>query len=134
MESNDVTVKIKTNESTTNNTRAGVKFRHSAQAPDHVYQKLLTIPHNDKSIDAILSLCDGVPQPDCVIILTHGAGGDMHHHQLESLALHLPPVGIGVLRFTCKGLNIIYRTRVYASVIVRSIFQFNETFFIVYTM
>ena len=52
------------------------------------------------------------------VILTHGAGGDMNHAQLVSFATALAEVGFLVLRFTCKGLNIKYRSKVYLTVLV----------------
>ncbi len=53
------------------------------------------------------------------VILTHGAGGDMHSPAIVALATELVKRGFLVLRFTCKGLNISYRTKVYNTVLVR---------------
>uniref|UniRef100_A0A669QJE4 Uncharacterized protein n=1 Tax=Phasianus colchicus TaxID=9054 RepID=A0A669QJE4_PHACC len=45
----------------------------------------------------------------------------MNFPQLVSLAAYLASQGILCLRFTCKGLNIAYRTKAYKTVVVRSV-------------
>ncbi|XP_007666181.1 testis-expressed protein 30 [Ornithorhynchus anatinus] len=75
----------------------------------------LKIPFENKQLDAVCSVPD---KPLTYgVILTHGAGGDMNGPHLVSLAAHLASHGLLCLRFTCKGLNINYRTRAYASVL-----------------
>ncbi|NXC48205.1 TEX30 protein, partial [Penelope pileata] len=73
------------------------------------------IPFGNKYLDAIFS----VPKKKLRygVILTHGAGGDMNFPQLVSLAAYLAAQGILCLRFTCKGLNIAYRTKAYKTVV-----------------
>ncbi|XP_073425591.1 testis-expressed protein 30 isoform X1 [Dendrobates tinctorius] len=77
----------------------------------------ITIPFGDKYLDAILSLprdCRGVRYG---VILTHGAGGDMNFSHLVSLASYLASHGLLCLRFTCKGLNLVLRTKAYNAVL-----------------
>lgn len=57
------------------------------------------------------------------VILTHGAGGDLNTHQLNALATFLEKSDFTVLRFTCKGLNIKYRIKVYAEILVSKIIK-----------
>ena len=76
----------------------------------------LTIDHEGKALPAQITLSS--TSPDYIMILTHGAGGDHKHPQLQAIAQHVASLDIGVLLFTCKGLNIVYRTKVYVSVIV----------------
>lgn len=78
----------------------------------------MKIPFGNKYLDAIFS----VPKKKLRygVILTHGAGGDMNFPHLVSLATYLASYGILCLRFTCKGLNIAYRTKAYKAVVVRS--------------
>ncbi|KAM9205609.1 testis-expressed protein 30 isoform 1-T1 [Mergus octosetaceus] len=73
------------------------------------------IPFGNKYLDAIFS----VPKKKLRygVILTHGAGGDMNFPHLVSLATYLASYGILCLRFTCKGLNIAYRTKAYKAVV-----------------
>ncbi|XP_042666366.1 testis-expressed protein 30 isoform X1 [Centrocercus urophasianus] len=73
------------------------------------------IPFGNKQLDAIFN----VPEKKLRygVILTHGAGGDMNFPQLVSLAAYLASQGILCLRFTCKGLNIAYRTKAYKTVV-----------------
>ncbi|ESO96548.1 hypothetical protein LOTGIDRAFT_115858, partial [Lottia gigantea] len=53
------------------------------------------------------------------VILTHGAGGDMNTKQLVLFSEQLAKDGFLVLRFTCKGLNLIHRSNIYLHVLVR---------------
>lgn len=78
----------------------------------------MKIPFGNKQLDAIFN----VPEKKLRygVILTHGAGGDMNFPQLVSLAAYLASQGILCLRFTCKGLNIAYRTKAYKTVVVRN--------------
>ncbi|OXB78326.1 UNVERIFIED_CONTAM: hypothetical protein H355_006698 [Colinus virginianus] len=74
------------------------------------------IPFGNKQLDAVFN----VPEKKKLrygVILTHGAGGDMNFPQLVSLAAYLAARGILCLRFTCKGLNIAYRTKAYRTVV-----------------
>ncbi|XP_014799701.1 PREDICTED: testis-expressed sequence 30 protein isoform X2 [Calidris pugnax] len=73
------------------------------------------IPFGNKYLDAIFS----VPEKKSTygVILTHGAGGDMNFPHLVSLAAHLASHGVLCLRFTCKGLNIAYRTKAFKAVV-----------------
>lgn len=60
------------------------------------------------------------------IILTHGAGGDFNTPQLSALATFLEKSNFTVLRFTCKGLNIKYRIKVYAEILVSKIIKYYD--------
>ncbi|KFO99973.1 Testis-expressed sequence 30 protein, partial [Calypte anna] len=73
------------------------------------------IPFGNKYLDAIFS----VPEKKSTygVILTHGAGGDMNFPHLVSLAAYLASHGVLCLRFTCKGLNIVHRTKAFKTVV-----------------
>ncbi|XP_050188158.1 testis-expressed protein 30 isoform X2 [Myiozetetes cayanensis] len=73
------------------------------------------IPFGNKYLDAIFS----VPEKKSTygVILTHGAGGDMNFPHLLSLAAYLASHGVLCLRFTCKGLNVAYRTKAFKAVV-----------------
>ena len=90
----------------------------------HLLQTVVSIPHGEKEIPGVVT--SPPSSPHYMMILTHGAGGDMSHHQLAAVAAAMATAGFGVLRFTCKGLNIVYRTRVYSSVIVSFFRQSNS--------
>ncbi|XP_071663275.1 testis-expressed protein 30 isoform X2 [Patagioenas fasciata] len=75
----------------------------------------VTIPFGNKYLDAIFSVPE--KKPTCGVILTHGAGGDMNFPHLVSLATYLASRGVLCLRFTCKGLNIAYRTKAFKTVV-----------------
>ncbi|KAG9492219.1 hypothetical protein GDO78_000631 [Eleutherodactylus coqui] len=84
--------------------------------PAHTDSRI-RVPFGEKSLDATLSLPGaprGVPYG---VILTHGAGGDMNFPQLVALANYLASHGLLCLRFTCKGLNLGYRTKAYGAVL-----------------
>ncbi|XP_069061295.1 testis-expressed protein 30 isoform X4 [Pleurodeles waltl] len=66
-----------------------------------------------KYLDAVYSIPVKQQAPLYGVILTHGAGGDMNSKQLGSLASYLAAHGILCLRFTCKGPNLVYRTKAY---------------------
>ncbi|NWY50753.1 TEX30 protein, partial [Chionis minor] len=73
------------------------------------------IPFGNKYLDAVFS----VPEKKSTygVILTHGAGGDMNFPHLVSLAAYLASHGILCLRFTCKGLNIVHRSKAFKAVV-----------------
>ena len=75
------------------------------------------VQHKDKQIDAAIDF-----PPDngngVAIILTHGAGGDMNLKALISAADAMTKRGYTCVRFTCKSLNLVYKTRVFRSVLV----------------
>ncbi|XP_054245788.1 testis-expressed protein 30 [Indicator indicator] len=73
------------------------------------------IPFGNKYLDAIFSLPE--KKSTYGVILTHGAGGDMNFPHLVSLAAYLASHGVLCLRFTCKGLNIAYRTKAFKTVV-----------------
>ncbi|XP_005303445.3 testis-expressed protein 30 isoform X2 [Chrysemys picta bellii] len=73
------------------------------------------IPFGNKYLDAIFSVPDKILTHG--VILTHGAGGDMNFSHLVSLVAYLASRGLLCLRFTCKGLNIAYRTKAYKTVV-----------------
>ncbi|XP_060089661.1 testis-expressed protein 30 [Heteronotia binoei] len=73
------------------------------------------IPFGNKSLDAVFSIPD--KKLPYAVILTHGASGDMNFSHLTSLANYLVSHGVLCLRFTCKGLNITYRTKAYKTVL-----------------
>lgn len=67
----------------------------------------------EKYLDAVYSIPVKQQAPFYGAILTHGAGGDMNSQHLVSLASYLAAHGILCLRFTCKGPNLVYRTKAY---------------------
>ncbi|XP_019380542.1 PREDICTED: testis-expressed sequence 30 protein isoform X2 [Gavialis gangeticus] len=73
------------------------------------------IPFGNKYLDAIFSVPERISTHG--VVLTHGAGGDMNFPHLVSLATYLASHGVLCLRFTCKGLNITYRTKAYKRVV-----------------
>ncbi|XP_019385236.1 PREDICTED: testis-expressed sequence 30 protein isoform X2 [Crocodylus porosus] len=73
------------------------------------------IPFGNKYLDAIFSVPERILAHG--VVLTHGAGGDMNFPHLVSLATYLASHGVLCLRFTCKGLNITYRTKAYKRVV-----------------
>ncbi|XP_019342446.1 testis-expressed protein 30 isoform X2 [Alligator mississippiensis] len=73
------------------------------------------IPFGNKYLDAIFSVPERISTHG--VILTHGAGGDMNFPHLVSLVTYLASHGVLCLRFTCKGLNITYRTKAYKRVV-----------------
>ncbi|NWX15674.1 TEX30 protein, partial [Aegotheles bennettii] len=73
------------------------------------------IPFGNKHLDAMCSVPE--KKPTYGVILTHGAGGDMNFPQLVSLAAYLASHGVLCLRFTCKGLNIAYRTKAFKTAV-----------------
>ncbi|XP_040277918.1 testis-expressed protein 30 [Bufo bufo] len=81
---------------------------------DYTEEKM-TIPFGEKHLDAMLSLPRDHSGVRYGLILTHGTGGDMNFPQLVSLANYLASHGLLCLRFTCKGLNLVYRTKAYST-------------------
>ncbi|XP_053167274.1 testis-expressed protein 30 [Hemicordylus capensis] len=81
---------------------------------DYIETKV-KIPFGAKYLDAVFSIPDKMPS--YAVILTHGASGDMNFPQLISLANYLASHGFLCLRFTCKSLNLIYRTKAYKAVV-----------------
>ncbi|KAM4698961.1 testis-expressed protein 30 [Discoglossus pictus] len=75
------------------------------------------IPFGKKYLDAIFSIPGAFGAVRHGVILTHGAGGDMNFAHLVSLASYLASHGVLCLRFTCKGLNLVYRTKAYNAVL-----------------
>ncbi|XP_069826848.1 testis-expressed protein 30 isoform X1 [Dendropsophus ebraccatus] len=80
-------------------------------------EEKITIPFGEKYLDAVLCLPRNYSGVRYGVILTHGAGGDMNFPQLVSLANYLASHGLLCLRFTCKGLNLVYRTKAYSAVL-----------------
>ena len=80
--------------------------------------KDITIRHEAKDIPCVLSLPEGTNQDsDCGLILTHGAGGDLHTKQLKDITDRMVTKGWTVLRFTCRG-HINHRAKVFGTVMV----------------
>ncbi|OCT95404.1 testis-expressed protein 30 [Xenopus laevis] len=77
----------------------------------------IKIPFGEKYLDAVFSVPGASDSVKHGVILTHGAGGDMNFPHLVSLANYLATHGILCLRFTCKGLNLVYRTKAYRAVL-----------------
>ena len=77
------------------------------------------IPYKLKKIQAILtSPPTTTTLDDHMIILTHGAGGDMNTEQLCYVTKQLVDAGFKVLRFTCKPPNFAYRVKVFLTILV----------------
>ncbi|XP_075056086.1 testis-expressed protein 30 [Mixophyes fleayi] len=83
---------------------------------DYTEEKI-EIPFGKKHLDAVLSVPRGCSGVIYGVILTHGAGGDMNFSHLVSLVNYLVPQGLLCVRFTCKGLNLVYRTKAYNAVV-----------------
>ncbi|XP_056411691.1 testis-expressed protein 30 isoform X2 [Hyla sarda] len=93
---------------------------HSASngaSMENYTEERITIPFGEKYLEAMLSLPRDYSGVRYGVILTHGAGGDMNFSQLVSLANYLASHGLLCLRFTCKGLNLVYRTKAYSTVL-----------------
>ncbi|XP_045184461.2 testis-expressed protein 30-like [Mercenaria mercenaria] len=89
--------------------------------------RLITIPYKEKSVEACVNIPDVTKNTGYGVILTHGAGGDMHFLQLTLLAEFLSSRGVMVVRFTCKGLNLAYRVKVYLHVVEYVIAHYKDT-------
>ncbi|XP_029568197.1 testis-expressed protein 30 [Salmo trutta] len=68
------------------------------------------------AVRVVLSVPANASAVQTAVILTHGAGGDMNLKHLVSLAHVLASNGLLCLRFTCKGLNLVYRVKAYNAV------------------
>ncbi|XP_054830250.1 testis-expressed protein 30 [Eublepharis macularius] len=82
---------------------------------DNYTEAQVKIPFGSKYLDAAFSIPEKI-LPHAVI-LTHGASGDMNFSHLISLANYLVCHGFLCLRFTCKSLNLVYRTKAYKAVL-----------------
>ncbi|XP_046582020.1 testis-expressed protein 30-like [Haliotis rubra] len=86
-----------------------------ADLAQNIFTKKLEIKYEDRQIPAVLTTPNR-PR-DQGIVFTHGAGGDMDTPQVALICEGLSKRGFTVLRFTCKSLNLKYRTKVYAEVV-----------------
>lgn len=68
----------------------------------------------------MITVPDKVADVRTVLVLTHGAGGDMNFRHLVSLAQAVAACEHLCVRFTCKSLNLTYRVKAYGAVLVRS--------------
>ncbi len=75
--------------------------------------------HKDKEIEACIDRPEGKGNGHC-LVLTHGAGSDMNQRALQSMADAAAARGFTCVRFTCKTINLSYRTKVFRSVMVRT--------------
>ncbi|KAG2456302.1 NEPRO protein, partial [Polypterus senegalus] len=75
------------------------------------------IPFGIKFLDAVISVPMRGLHVHVGVVLTHGAGGDLHFRHLVSMATSLASNGVLCVRFTCKGLNLSYRTKAYRAVV-----------------
>ena len=80
----------------------------------------IDVPYKLKKIQAVLtspspasaspsSADNATEKINAMVILTHGAGGDMNSEQLCFISKRLVDAGLKVLRFTCKPPNFGYR-------------------------
>ncbi|XP_040913483.1 testis-expressed protein 30 isoform X1 [Toxotes jaculatrix] len=83
---------------------------------DKFDEETVKVPFGAKHLDAALCVPFSVKDVHTAVILTHGAGGDMNFKHLVSLAHALASSGFLCLRFTCKGLNLVYRVKAYHAV------------------
>ncbi len=79
------------------------------------------VVHKDKEIEA----CVDRPNESAsgsgrgfALVLTHGSSADMNQKALQSLAGAAKKRGFTVVRFTCKTTNLVYRSKVFRSVLV----------------
>ncbi|XP_067265334.1 testis-expressed protein 30 isoform X1 [Chanodichthys erythropterus] len=82
-----------------------------------ILQENVRIPFEQKELDGVFTVPADVTEERTAMVLTHGAGGDMHIKQLESLAHALARSGVLCLRFTCRAVNFPYRVRAYRAVV-----------------
>ncbi|XP_028657066.1 testis-expressed protein 30 [Erpetoichthys calabaricus] len=75
------------------------------------------IPFGIKFLDAVISVPMRELHMHVGVVVTHGAGGDLHFRHLVSMATSLASNGVLCVRFTCKGLNLSYRTKAYRAVV-----------------
>ena len=78
------------------------------------------VMHKDKEIEACIDKPSSNGNGHC-IILTHGAGADMNQKALQSAAEAVTKEGFACVRFTCKTINLVYRTKVFRSVMVGTV-------------
>ncbi|KAJ8252965.1 hypothetical protein GJAV_G00207680 [Gymnothorax javanicus] len=81
------------------------------------HEEKVKIPFGSKQLDATLCIPTEASDVRTAVILTHGAGGDMNFKHLVLLAEVLASTGLLCLRFTCKGLNLVYRIKAYNAVV-----------------
>ena len=79
------------------------------------------IPVEDRELDGIINVPKSSSWAGYAVVLTHGAGADMHYTHLDKLASCLADTGILCLRFTCKTPNFQYRARCFASAVVSAV-------------
>lgn len=81
----------------------------------------VSIPHAPQPIVGCISLPDkydkSKPENHHLVILTHGAGGDMNNDFLIKLADSLATNGILCLRFTCISLVLAVRAKAFHAAI-----------------
>ncbi|XP_031436673.1 testis-expressed protein 30 isoform X1 [Clupea harengus] len=80
-------------------------------------EETIKIPFAEKWLDAVITVPDKVADVRTVLVLTHGAGGDMNFRHLVSLAQAVAACGDLCVRFTCKSLNLTYRVKAYGAVL-----------------
>lgn len=83
----------------------------------------MSIPFEQKELECAFTVPADLSAECTAVVLTHGAGGDMHARQLESLAHALARSGVLCLRFTCRAVNFMYRFRAHLTVVVRTYFS-----------
>ncbi|XP_071771893.1 testis-expressed protein 30-like [Centroberyx gerrardi] len=83
---------------------------------DKFDEDTVKVPFGTKHLDAAVCVPASVNDVHTAVILTHGAGGDMNFKHLVSLAHALASNGFICVRFTCKGLNLVYRVKAYRAV------------------
>ncbi|XP_035249389.1 testis-expressed protein 30 isoform X1 [Anguilla anguilla] len=81
------------------------------------HEDKVKIPFGSKHLDAAICIPAEASDVRTAVVLTHGAGGDMNFRHLVLLAEALSSAGLLCLRFTCKGLNLVYRVRAYNAIV-----------------
>ncbi|KAM4609406.1 nucleolus and neural progenitor protein-like [Polymixia lowei] len=84
---------------------------------DKFSEERVKVPFGNKHLDAAIHVPAPADVVHTAVILTHGAGGDMNFRHLVSLAHALASNGFICVRFTCKGLNLVYRVKAYHAVL-----------------
>ncbi|KAL2080797.1 hypothetical protein ACEWY4_022650 [Coilia grayii] len=87
--------------------------RHAQNPMAECSEETVKIPFGEKCLDAVVTIPDEVAQVRSVLLLTHGAGGDMNFRHLVSLAQAVAARGHLCMRFTCKALNLAHRVKAY---------------------
>ncbi|CAM4603559.1 unnamed protein product [Leuciscus chuanchicus] len=80
-------------------------------------EESVSIPFELKELEGAFTVPADLSAECTAVVLTHGAGGDMHARQLESLAHALARSGVLCLRFSCRAVNFMYRCRAYHTVV-----------------